>query len=634
MFDDEDFELKEDDEEAFEGDTSSSFSNNQNGFQLGQDDPRKKSYTDKINSVKEKNNSISGTAGKPSANMANSSGHAMDAAKNGMNGGGINKAELAKNAAKALTSDDPEAIKALGKEGLAEAAVVGAQAVSSGAVGSDPVTRTVIKEGVKKLSETPPMDKLLDKLVPVAKAAKRSLIMNIVTSVLLILIPAFIILVIATIPMVVTDDVTGGAKSFFGSLGNWIIGNGWCATTEICNLEDAEEFADLIGAAEYVYSNTCGQYDMILDTEMITATIFYDQMVVGLGVNKGNLIPNDDESNYDYNNASSLYSTQLSKLYPNFFSHDNVTLLGMLSLEESTESDINNFINDYQNKINDKIQKIKDGENKEEREMTESEAKKYVCTPDYDAYKEYLEDNFIPTTALSVLRNDESKGYSEYTDLYIINDILSFAKHYEGVLNTPVSGGTITFGAGSAGIVPNEIIEASQSPLGNQPTGNSSCFGYYTSTNCTPHNGVDLTSPVVSPKIYSIADGVVKGIVASATHCTVDWKNGKACSYCANSAGNSVEVEHTVIINGVETKFTSQYFHLASISVRNGQVVSKGDEIGTMGNTGCSSGRHLHFNLLDASKKRYNPEELLQAYGVNLRSDCEEARRVCSMKGK
>lgn len=647
MFDEEDFELleEEEDEESYEDDTSSSFENRELDSKSKNEKQDNKKDSDKLNSAKEKNNSApggnngsaSGGGFKPGGNNANK---AMNGAKaaggkmpnkpptGGAPGGANNKLNQAKNAADAaknLASDDPEANKA----GLKEAGKVAVKTAAKAYPATAAIPEPVIDVVYDKVANSEAGDKVFEKMVPMLKQIKRKILIILIPALLQILIPSFIVLLTVAIPMVAVDDLISGFKDFFSSLGHWLIGDGWCATDAICNLDDAKDFTGIVGASEHVYSSYCGEYDFVLDTEMMTATIFYDEMVVGLGVNKNNLTPNEDADNYNYGDAAGLYGSQLKILYPNLFNLTDVIWLDSFEEEDLNEDYFIDYINDFKDKIDDRLDEIQSGDNKEEKEMTEEEAKKYVCTPDYDAYKEYLTDDFIPSTAINKLRKDPSKGYDEYTDDFIVGDLLSFAKHYEGELSTIVSGGTITVGAGSAGAVPNEIIEASESPLGNQPNGNSSCFGFYSPTNCTAHNGVDLTSPTSSPKIHSIADGVVKGVDASAVHCEPDWKNGKACSVCANSRGNSVEIEHTVIINGVETKFISQYFHLSSVSVQNGQMVSKGDEIGIMGNTGCSSGRHLHFNLLDANKKRYNPEELLQAVGVTLRSDCEEARRIC-----
>ncbi|HER2209415.1 TPA: peptidoglycan DD-metalloendopeptidase family protein, partial [Streptococcus pyogenes] len=55
--------------------------------------------------------------------------------------------------------------------------------------------------------------------------------------------------------------------------------------------------------------------------------------------------------------------------------------------------------------------------------------------------------------------------------------------------------------------------------------------------------------------------------------------------------GNVIIINHR---NGYETL----YGHLNSIGVKVGQVVEKGESIGVMGNTGRSTGTHLHFEII------------------------------------
>ena len=51
------------------------------------------------------------------------------------------------------------------------------------------------------------------------------------------------------------------------------------------------------------------------------------------------------------------------------------------------------------------------------------------------------------------------------------------------------------------------------------------------------------------------------------------------------------------------------YGHLDSYSVRCGQTVSAGTTIGGVGNTGNSSGPHLHFEVRDANFNPRNPQD-------------------------
>ena len=54
--------------------------------------------------------------------------------------------------------------------------------------------------------------------------------------------------------------------------------------------------------------------------------------------------------------------------------------------------------------------------------------------------------------------------------------------------------------------------------------------------------------------------------------------------------GRLVRIQHEF---GIETRFA----HLSKISVKVGQRVSRGDLIGAMGNSGRSTGTHLHYEV-------------------------------------
>ena len=43
--------------------------------------------------------------------------------------------------------------------------------------------------------------------------------------------------------------------------------------------------------------------------------------------------------------------------------------------------------------------------------------------------------------------------------------------------------------------------------------------------------------------------------------------------------------------------YVTLYAHMNSIFVRQGESVSKGQQVGTVGNTGNSTGPHLHFEV-------------------------------------
>ncbi|MEI6553591.1 MAG: peptidoglycan DD-metalloendopeptidase family protein [bacterium] len=94
------------------------------------------------------------------------------------------------------------------------------------------------------------------------------------------------------------------------------------------------------------------------------------------------------------------------------------------------------------------------------------------------------------------------------------------------------------------------------------------------------HNGVDFGAKIGTP-VKAMGDGVVAGAGDTDLTC-------KAASF-----GRWILVKFN---NGL----AATYGHLSVISVTEGQKVAQGDIIGYSGNTGYSTGPHLHISMYDA----------------------------------
>ena len=86
-----------------------------------------------------------------------------------------------------------------------------------------------------------------------------------------------------------------------------------------------------------------------------------------------------------------------------------------------------------------------------------------------------------------------------------------------------------------------------------------------------PHEGLDFICPKGS-EVYATADGKVSSVRRSTTF------------------GRIVKINHGY-------GYMSLYCHLSGFNVKQGQEVKRGDIIGYVGNTGLSSGSHLHYEI-------------------------------------
>lgn len=109
----------------------------------------------------------------------------------------------------------------------------------------------------------------------------------------------------------------------------------------------------------------------------------------------------------------------------------------------------------------------------------------------------------------------------------------------------------------------------------------------------TQHEGIDLAAPVGTP-ISAMSAGRVR---------YAGWQGGY---------GNKVEILYW---DGT----VSAYGHMSRTDVKAGDDVRPGTRVGTVGNTGDSTGPHLHLEIHPKSRKATNPEPWLSHHGVPAR---------------
>lgn len=113
-------------------------------------------------------------------------------------------------------------------------------------------------------------------------------------------------------------------------------------------------------------------------------------------------------------------------------------------------------------------------------------------------------------------------------------------------------------------------------PLGYPKSGElKSEFGYranpFSGRGSEFHKGIDIKGEIGEP-IYCTADGTVE---------SADWDRGY---------GKCVKIRH-------KSGYTTIFGHLSAFNVEAGQNVKAGDIIGYVGNTGRSTGPHVHYEI-------------------------------------
>lgn len=99
------------------------------------------------------------------------------------------------------------------------------------------------------------------------------------------------------------------------------------------------------------------------------------------------------------------------------------------------------------------------------------------------------------------------------------------------------------------------------------------------------HAGIDISGCGFGSPIYSIGEGIVSSVTSGCAD------RGYYGSSCGGGYGNAVRVIYS---GGMEVI----YSHIMSnIRVSVGEHVSKGQIVGYMGNSGSSTGTHLHFQI-------------------------------------
>ena len=130
----------------------------------------------------------------------------------------------------------------------------------------------------------------------------------------------------------------------------------------------------------------------------------------------------------------------------------------------------------------------------------------------------------------------------------------------------------------------------------------------------TSHRGMDIVArgtDTWGQNVVAVADGVVDTVSNTCPH---DKASDGACN-CGSTWGNYILIRH----NYAGVTYYSRYAHLRqnSMTVSNGDSVSAGQVIAQCGNSGNSTGPHLHLELYEGSRTQEKAQKTFQYYRDN-----------------
>ncbi len=141
------------------------------------------------------------------------------------------------------------------------------------------------------------------------------------------------------------------------------------------------------------------------------------------------------------------------------------------------------------------------------------------------------------------------------------------------------------------------------------------------------HDGIDIIANSNVPILASKSGTVVRYFFGCNNH-NGHYEGCSSKGSCSPNAGYYAPLNGTcnygygngLVIDHGDGTF-SQYAHLSTLNVQNGAYVAQGQQIGVMGSSGNSTGRHLHFSLSTSAYAGYsfdnNRESIEYLYSLN-----------------
>ena len=103
------------------------------------------------------------------------------------------------------------------------------------------------------------------------------------------------------------------------------------------------------------------------------------------------------------------------------------------------------------------------------------------------------------------------------------------------------------------------------------------------------HTGIDIAISGGEP-VYAANNGTITKVV----------KSVKSINNCNYGYGNYIIIDHG---NGMSTLYAHLKYGSIPSNLSAGMFIGKGEQIGQVGSTGCSTGNHLHYEVRENGSK-------------------------------
>ncbi len=393
--------------------------------------------------------------------------------------------------------------------------------------------------------------------------------------------------------------VLGNIKIVFGATANELKNNIQSKTSQIDQLEkeikQLNNQLDITGKEKTSLQSTLKTLD--ITDKKLSANLKITQTKISatdLNIQKLGLDINSKQNQIDQN------KTEISAIFRKISESDSISLLEIFLTYGNTSTLWNDIesLNQLKNELNTKTRKLSDLKASSETDKKNSEVKKQQLV----TLKNSLSDQKAiasqnikdKNTLLSITKNKES-NYQKNLEVKKLlqqqfqNELFNLESQLKEIVNTK------TIPAYGTGILswPIDVIKITQK------------FGYTDFAKNNPvyngngHNGVDFCASVGTPIKASLTGTVM-----------ATGNTDLACPWA--SYGKWVVIKH---YNGLSTL----YAHLSLIKVQEGQSIQTSDLVGYSGNTGYTTGPHLHFTVFATDGISINTYKFKSCAGASIK---------------